>query len=140
MTTAYAWRPSLTELSSAMPFCTTFKKTKSPGLKIDMAKYYCNSADHDHLPGKYSVEAQMDGTLQMARHAIRACPDLFLMWYWGHHSPFWLLYGDTIQDKGLKWEAVQVASWPNPVYRSSASLGQDQYARYSRFVPLDLAR
>ncbi len=129
---------------AAEPYRTLFRdavlhhiqENNVKGLKIDMAKYYCNSADHDHLPGKYSVEAQMDGTLQMARHAIRACPDLFLMWYWGHHSPFWLLYGDTIQDKGLKWEAVQVASWPNPVYRSSASLGQDQYARYSRFVPL----
>ena len=129
---------------AAEPYRTLFRdavlhhiqENNVKGLKIDMAKYYCNSADHDHLPGKYSVEAQMDGTLQMARHAIRACPDLFLMWYWGHHSPFWLLYGDTIQDKGLKWEAVQVASWPNPVYRSSTSLGQDQYARYSRFVPL----
>ena len=128
---------------AAEPYRTLFRdavlhhiqENKVKGLKIDMAKYYCNSADHDHLPGKYSVEAQMDGTLQMARHAIRACPDLFLMWYWGHHSPFWLLYGDTIQDKGLKWEAVQVASWPNPVYRSSASLGQDQYARHSKFVP-----
>lgn len=128
---------------AAEPYRTLFRdavlhhirENNVTGLKIDMAKYYCNSPDHDHLPGKYSVEAQMDGTLQMARHAIRACPDLFLMWYWGHHSPFWLLYGDTIQDKGLKWEAVQVASWPNPMYRSSTSLGQDQYARYSKFIP-----
>ncbi len=128
---------------AAEPYRTLFRdsilyhirENNVTGLKIDMAKYYCNSADHDHLPGKYSVEAQMDSTLEMARHAIRACPDLFLMWYWGHHSPFWLLYGDTIQDKGLKWEAVQVASWPNPMFRSSTNLGQDQYALYSKFVP-----
>ena len=35
-------------------------------------------------------------------HALDAeCPDLFLILYWGHYSPWWLLHADTQFDSGL---------------------------------------
>ena len=111
------------------------RENKVRALKLDMGRYYCNSTEHGHLPGKYSVEAQIDSMVETARIATRACPDLFVMWYWGHSSPFWLLYGDTVQDKGLHGESVEVANWPNPMYRSSASPNLDQAARYAEFLP-----
>jgi hypothetical protein len=104
--------------------------------KFDMARFYCNSTEHGHLPGKYSVEAQMDSMAEIARSVYRACPDALVIWYWGYKSPFWLLHGDTIQDKGLLMEAAAVASSPNPSFRSGTSLNLDQAARYAEFLPL----
>ena len=105
-------------------------------LKFDMARYYCNSTEHGHLPGKYSVEAQFDSMVETARAVTEVCPDVFIIWYWGHVSPFWMLYGDTIQDKGLKGEAVAVSSYPSGIYRASVTLNQDQFAQYAKFLPL----
>ena len=129
---------------AAEPYRTIFRnallhhirENKVRAIKIDMARLYCNSTEHDHLPGKYSLEAQMDAMVETARIVIRACPDLFLIWYWGYKSPFWMLYGDTIFDKGLRMEAAAVASPPNPMFRSSVSLNLDQAARYGEFTPL----
>ncbi|MCC7353005.1 MAG: hypothetical protein IT330_04545 [Anaerolineae bacterium] len=104
--------------------------------KFDMARFYCNSTEHGHLPGKYSVEAQMDSMVEIARAVYRACPDAFVIWYWGYKSPFWLLYGDTIQDKGLLMEAAAVASSPNPSFRAGTSHNLDQAAHYAEFLPL----
>lgn len=129
---------------AAEPYRTIFRnallhhvrENKVRALKIDMARLYCNSTEHDHLPGKYSLEAQMDAMVETARIVIRACPEMFLIWYWGYRSPFWMLYGDTIFDKGLRMEAAAVASPPNPMFRSSVSLNLDQAARYAEFTPL----
>ena len=129
---------------AAEPYRTIFRnallhhirENKVRAIKIDMARLYCNSTEHGHLPGKYSLEAQMDAMVETARIVIRACPDLFLIWYWGYKSPFWMLYGDTIFDKGLRMEAAAVASPPNPMFRSSVSLNLDQAARYGEFTPL----
>jgi hypothetical protein len=105
-------------------------------VKFDMARWYCNASTHDHLPGKYSVEAQIDAMVALAREMLRASPDLFVFWYWGFSSPFWLLYGDTVFDKGLRMEAAAVASAPHPRYRSSVNQNLDQAARHAEFLPL----
>jgi hypothetical protein len=105
-------------------------------VKLDTTRFYCNSAEHGHMPGKYSLEAQADALIETARVITRACPELFLIWYWGTSSPFWLLHGDTVFDKGLRMEAAAVASAPNPGFRSSTSLNLDQAARHAEAIPL----
>ena len=40
-------------------------------------------------------------------HAMDAeCPDVFLILYWGHRSPWWLLHADTLFDSGSSIEAA----------------------------------
>jgi hypothetical protein len=112
------------------------KENEVKAIKLDMARFYCNSTEHGHLPGKYSQEAQINSMIDMARSFTRACPELYIIWYWGYNSPFWLLYGDTLFDKGLLMEAAAVASSPNPKYRSATSHNLDQAVRYARFLPL----
>lgn len=112
------------------------RENKVRAFKFDTSHYYCNSADHDHLPGKYSVEAGIDGTIEAAKVANRACPELFIIWYWGHFSPFYLLHGDTVFDKGLSGETTEVARFPCPIYRSSSNLCIDQNAQFAEFLPL----
>jgi len=112
------------------------QETGIKGLKMDMSYYYCNETHHGHLPGKYSTESQMDQMIDIVQAATRICPDLFIMWYWGHNSPFWLLYGDTMQDKGLHGEGAEVAKQPSPKYRSSVIANLDQATKYAEFIPL----
>ena len=112
------------------------RENKARAFKLDSSHYYCNSTEHDHLPGKYSVEAGIDGTIEAAKAANRACPELFIIWYWGHFSPFYLLHGDTVFDKGLSGETTEVARFPCPIYRSSSNLCVDQNSQFAEFVPL----
>ncbi len=40
-------------------------------VKLDMGSYYCNSSEHNHLPGKFSVEKMHDRLIELAqRRAI----------------------------------------------------------------------
>jgi hypothetical protein len=112
------------------------RENRVRSVKLDGTRLYCNSAAHGHMPGKYSLEAQADALIETARLISRACPELFLIWYWGTSSPFWLLYGDTVFDKGLRMEAAAVASSPNPSFRASTSLNLDQAARHAETIPL----
>ncbi len=129
---------------AAAPYRTLFRnallhhirENKVRAFKFDTSHYYCNSAEHDHMPGKYSVEAGIDGTIEAAKAANRACPDLFIIWYWGHFSPFYLLHGDTVFDKGLSGETTEVARFPSPIYRSSSNLCVDQNSQFAEFLPL----
>ena len=113
------------------------RKNHVKAMKIDMARFYCNSTGHSHLPGKYSVEAQIESVLETVRILHRECPELFIIWYWGFHSPFWLLYGSTLFDKKLLMEAAAVASSPHPCYRASTTHNLDQACRHARFIPLE---
>jgi hypothetical protein len=103
--------------------------------KIDESTCYCNSTEHPHLPGKYSTEANFDALIEIARVTRQASPDLYIMWYWGLHSPFFLLYGDSIFDKQLKMEACNTGDHPTLFFRDGVTLVLDQGAQSAKFVP-----
>ncbi len=103
--------------------------------KIDTSHYVCHSTSHDHLPGKYSTEAMMDETIALTDIAREACPDIFVMWYWGHSSPFWALYGDTIFESGVFMEASNVSTHPSLFYRDSVTTYLDEGTQFANQIP-----
>jgi hypothetical protein len=87
----------------------------------------CNNTRHDHLPGPvYSLEAIHNGIIRFLGEVDRACPDVFIMLYWGYRSPWWLLYADTYFDAGLGIEAASPTDWPVPYARSGVIQKLDQ--------------
>ncbi len=107
-------------------------------LKLDCVTLHCTSSEHNHRPGKYSVEAMVNVVLATVADALRENPDLVVIWYWGFRSPWWLQYGDVAFDKGLKMEAASPASSPAPSYRQSVSLNVDQAIKHAALLPLPL--
>jgi hypothetical protein len=104
-------------------------------LKLDNSHYVCQNDSHHHLPGKYSTEAMMDEIISLAEMAREECPDLFLMWYWGHSSPFWALHGDTIAECGLSIEAANPSAFPSLVLRDSVTASMDEGAWLADQIP-----
>ncbi|PWU18938.1 MAG: hypothetical protein C5B50_07940 [Verrucomicrobia bacterium] len=104
-------------------------------LKFDGGNYYCDSAEHGHLPGKYSVEPMFDKLLDIAQSARAVAPDVFIMWYWGLRSPFWAIYGDLIFESGLQMEGSGTSTFPALYYRDSVTLAQDQNAQFAKTIP-----
>ncbi|WP_160164452.1 DUF4038 domain-containing protein [Pedosphaera parvula] len=104
-------------------------------LKFDGGDYFCDHAEHGHLPGKYSVEPRFANLIDIANCAREAAPDVFIMWYWGLRSPFWALYGDMLFESGLHMEGSATSSFPTLYYRDSVSLAQDQNAQYAKTIP-----
>jgi len=105
-------------------------------LKLDIGDYYCNSAHHEHLPGRYSTEAMFNRLIDIADSARAIAPDVFVVWYWGvGASPFWALHGDTIFESGLFMEGSGTSWYPSLYYRDSVTLSLDQSTRFARFVP-----
>ena len=87
----------------------------------------CNNPAHSHLPGPlYSFEAINNEVIDFLRDLDKACPDVFVMLYWGYRSPWWLLYGDTLFDSGLGIEAATPTSQPAPYIRDSVTQKLDQ--------------
>ncbi len=104
-------------------------------LKFDGGNYYCDSSQHGHLPGKYSVAAMFDNLIDVAQSARAAAPDTFILWYWGAGSPFWALYGDMVFESGLEMEGSGTSSFPTLYYRDSVTLAQDQNAQFASTIP-----
>ncbi|MBI3923855.1 MAG: hypothetical protein HY318_20705 [Armatimonadetes bacterium] len=104
-------------------------------LKFDGGNYYCDSTEHGHLPGKYSVERMHESLIEIANRARAAAPDVFILWYWGLRSPFWALHGDAIFESGLHMEGSGTSSSPTLYYRDSVTLAQDQNAQHARTIP-----
>jgi hypothetical protein len=104
-------------------------------LKFDGGNYYCDSAEHGHLPGKYSVAAMFDNLIDVADSARAAAPDTFILWYWGAGSPFWALHGDMIFESGLEMEGSGTSRFPTLYYRDSVTLAQDQNAQFASTIP-----
>jgi hypothetical protein len=104
-------------------------------LKFDGGNYYCDSADHGHLPGKYSVAAMFDNLIDVAQSVHDAAPDTFILWYWGAGSPFWALYGDMVFESGLEMEGSGTSRFPALYYRDSVTLAQDQNAQFASTIP-----
>lgn len=104
-------------------------------LKFDGGKYRCESTEHGHLPGKYSVERMYENLIKIANSARAAAPDVFIMWYWGLRSPFWSMHGDSIFESGLHMEGSGTSRFPSLYYRDSVTLGQDQNAQHAKTIP-----
>ncbi len=103
--------------------------------KLDGGNYYCNSTHHDHLPGKYSVEAMYDRLLEIVANARKIAPDIYVMWYWGVRSPFFALHGDSIFESGLYMEGSGTSWFPTLYYRDSVTLNLDQSTWFAKTVP-----
>ncbi len=104
-------------------------------IKLDNGEYYCNSTRHEHLPGKYSVEAMYQRLLDIAASARKLDPDVYVMWYWGVRSPFFALHGDTIFESGLFMEGSGTSWVPTLYYRDSVTLDLDQGTAFAKTIP-----
>jgi hypothetical protein len=104
-------------------------------VKIDGGHCVCYNVAHEHLPGLYSTQAIYDGTICLLRAMDRACPDAFLMLYWGHSSPWWLLHADTLCESGLHMEAASPSPWPTLHARDGVTVSLDQAQEYCGDVP-----
>ena len=103
--------------------------------KIDMGTYYCNSTEHGHLPGKYSVEAMYEHLLAIAAAARQADPEVYVMWYWGVRSPFFALHGGSVFESGLFMEGSGTSWFPTLYYRDSVTLNLDQGTQFAKTIP-----
>ncbi len=103
--------------------------------KLDIGNYYCNSTRHNHLPGKYSVEAMYERLLEIAAAARAAEPEVYVMWYWGVRSPFFALHGDSIFESGLFMEGSGTSWYPTLYYRDSVTLNLDQSTQFAKTIP-----
>lgn len=104
-------------------------------LKFDGGSYPCSNPAHGHLPGNYAIERAYDNLIDVARSARAAAPDVFVLWYWGHRSPFWALHGDAIFESGLHMEGSGTSPFPTLYYRDSVTLAQDQNAQHATTIP-----
>lgn len=87
----------------------------------------CNNPSHSHLPGPlYSVEAIHNAVIDFLRELDAACPDVFIMLYWGYRSPWWLQYGDTYFECGQHIEAASPTDFPAAYGRDSVTQRLDQ--------------
>jgi hypothetical protein len=104
-------------------------------LKFDGGDYHCDSTEHGHLPGKYSVEPMYADLIDIAKSSRAIAPDIFIMWYWGLKSPFWAMYGDLVFESGLQMEGSATSAYPTLYYRDSVTLAQDQNAQFAKNIP-----
>ncbi|MFN8006666.1 MAG: hypothetical protein U0V70_06545 [Terriglobia bacterium] len=104
-------------------------------IKLDMGSYYCNSAEHDHLPGKYSTERMLDRLIELSDAARRAAPDVCVVWYWGARSSFFALFGDFIFESGLFMEGSGTSRVPTLFYRDSVILNLDMSTQFAKTIP-----
>lgn len=104
-------------------------------VKLDNLLPICYNPRHEHLPGIYSTEAIMNAIIDTLERLDRESPELFIMLYWGHHSPWWLLWGDTLFEPGLQIEASSPAATPSLYVRDSVTVGLDQAQWYAEDIP-----
>ena len=96
---------------------------------------WCNNPKHEHLPGDWSIEANHNAQIELLKALDHDSPALFIMLYWGHRSPWWLLYGDTIFDVGMRMEMDSLATTPALYARSSNVRMMDQARRMVKDLP-----
>jgi hypothetical protein len=104
-------------------------------LKFDNFSSTCDNPNHDHLPGIYSTEAIMNAQIEFLREMDEENPDVFLMLYWGHLSPWWLVHADTLFDSGVGIEAAHPSDFPAPYARDSVTQKLDQAQEYAQDIP-----
>jgi hypothetical protein len=107
-------------------------------LKLDCATLHCTASHHEHMAGIYSVEPIMNALIEVVARCRAVDPRLWVIWYWGFRSPYWLRFGDLVFDKGIKLEAASPASQPAWSVRQSISLNVDQSIEHARdLLPLE---
>ena len=104
-------------------------------VKLDNGRYYCNSTEHGHLPGKYSSEANYDSVIAIVKAVKEAAPGSFFMGYWGISSPYFCLFGDTLFESGISGEGTGLSDYPTVIHRDSSTLLVDQGAHLAKLVP-----
>lgn len=104
-------------------------------LKFDNFADVCHNPHHEHLPGIYSTEPIMDAVIEFLRALDAESPDVFLMGYWGHRSPWWLLHLDTFFETGIEMEAASPGDRPAPWARSGVTRKLDQGHVHAEDVP-----
>lgn len=104
-------------------------------VKVDNGGYYCNSAKHGHLPGRYSTEAIYNRLIELGTAVRDAAPDAMVIWYWGIGSPFWALYGDMVFESGLFMEGSGTSWHPTLYYRDAVTLSLDQNTQFAKAIP-----
>lgn len=112
--------------------------TDAEALKLDCAVLHCTASHHGHMPGRHSVHAIHDVMRNLVDAVRQDRPELFVIWYWGFQSPWWLQHGDAMFDKGLKLEAASPASSPAPAWRPAVNLTADQAVRHASLIPFSL--
>lgn len=101
------------------------------GFKFDGVGLVCSNPAHGHMLGLYSIEAVMDATIEILEAVRRECPDVFLMYYWEVRSPWWLLWGNTIYERGVLMEGSTPADAPSPLLRQSVTISFDQATHHA---------
>ncbi len=101
------------------------------GFKFDGNFFMCNNKAHGHLPGKYSVESTIDALISIVEEVRRECPDVFIMYYWGITSPWWLLHGNTIYERGVLMEGATPSHHPARLSRQSISISFDEATHHA---------
>jgi hypothetical protein len=101
-------------------------------LKFDGYWAACRNPAHAHLPGIYATEAIDNAFIELLQQIDHASPDCFLELYGGYHSPWWLLYADTIYESGIAMEAATPGPWPTLWARDGVTRVLDQATVFSR--------
>lgn len=104
-------------------------------LKFDNFNSQCSNPAHSHLPGVYGNEATHEAVIECYRALDAACPEVFIMLYWGYRSPWWLLYGDTMFETGVEMEAASPGHMPALYARDGVTRKLDQGHLFARDVP-----
>lgn len=94
------------------------------GFKLDGTELYCRAENHDHLPGLWSVFANVR-TLQATFDAVSEAGATYLMLYWGLRSPWWLRWASTIWERGYLVEAAAPSGRASWTIRGSVMSSQD---------------
>jgi hypothetical protein len=105
------------------------------GMNLDNGRYYCNSTQHNHLPGKYSTEANYDSVIDIVKAVKEAAPGALFMGYWGISSPYFCLFGDTLFESGISGEGTGLSDYPTVVHRDSSTLLVDQGSHLAKLIP-----
>lgn len=111
------------------------RKYRARLIKLDEASFGCNSTEHDHLPGKYSSEANMNRIIHIMETIIREEPSIFFLLYWGYYSPWWCLYANTVNDVSINIEGSNASEFPSLFFRDSVNVSLDQAAQAASLVP-----
>lgn len=101
-------------------------------LKFDGYWAACRNPSHAHLPGIYATEAIDDAFVNLLQQIDDASPDCFLELYGGYHSPWWLLYADTIFESGIRMEAATPGPAPTLWARDGVTRTLDEATQFSR--------
>ncbi|MCC6442588.1 MAG: hypothetical protein IT210_03910 [Armatimonadetes bacterium] len=104
-------------------------------IKLDGTSAICYNTTHDHWPGLYSTESIANAFIETLQKLHADNSALFIMLYWGLHSPWWLEYADTLFEPGLQIEAANPSASPALYVRDSVTVGLDEAQWWAEDIP-----